>query len=180
MKYHEYLDMSDYDFLLCCINDRYLDESELGDFAVFLEFLNIDNTDIIDELTSNLEQYLIDKHNQLIDICSMMASPEFKRMNPKQFVNDEILKSYLKKDSLVSNVLPVETQSKSLTPNEIEKIFSQGLDSNKNEDFKTQYHENLKRLKKEYGEREINSELVDEIRSKSNALQNKIFTLFQD
>jgi len=61
MKYHEYLDMSDYDFLLCCINDRYLDESELGNFAVFLEFLDIDNTDIIDELTSNLEQYLIEE-----------------------------------------------------------------------------------------------------------------------
>ena len=127
--------------------------------------------------------YLRDKHNYMVDICSMIVSPEFKQMDPTEFAGDEILRSYLKKEPMVSHVLPVQSQKKNVSPKEIGKMFSQDISSvnkDKREDFDTQYRKNLERLKEEFGEREINAELVGKLRNRTKELQSKISALFQD
>ena len=113
----------------------------------------------------------------------MVASPEFKQMDPTQFAGDEILKSYLKKEPLVSNVLPVQSPKKNVSPKELEKMFTREPDINRiinRDDFNSQYQKNLEKLKNEYSERIIDSELVVELRNRTKELQNKILALFQD
>ena len=130
---------------------------------------------------SNFNYYLRDKHDHMISICSMVASPEFKQMDPTQFAGDEILKSYLKKEPMVSNVLPVQNNRKSVSPKELGKLFSHdSVSPVEHHDFNTQYQKNLERLKNEYGERTIDSELVVELRNRTKELQSKISALFQD
>ena len=130
---------------------------------------------------SNINMYLRDKHDQLIGNCSMIASPEFKQLDPTIFAVDEILKSYLKKEPIISHILPVQNHTnKSVSPKEIEKMFAQRFDSNEKSDFDTQYQKNLEKLKDEFGEKEINSQLIDKLRNRTKDLQNRITTLFQD
>lgn len=131
-------------------------------------------------LRSDLYQYLRDKHTHLVDICSMFASPEFKRMDPTQYADDEILRFHLKKDSVISHILPVEKSTKSVLPKDLEKMFNQGSVTNGNENFHVQYQKNLDRLMKEYGEREITPDLIDKLRTDTKNLQHKISALFQD
>ena len=58
MNYFEDSGLSYYDFLLGCINDRNLDESEINDFAEFLELWDIDNDALLDKLKCDLEYFL--------------------------------------------------------------------------------------------------------------------------
>jgi len=126
---------------------------------------------------SNIDMYLREKHEVLINTCSMIASPEFKRMDPTIFVGDEILRSYLKKEPIVSTVLPVQNHKKSISP---EDIIFQESQAKKRGDFNTQYQKNLERLRKEFGEREINPQLIEKLRNRTKKLQSKISLLFQD
>nr|QEE17741.1 hypothetical protein DSAG12_03579 [Candidatus Prometheoarchaeum syntrophicum] len=129
---------------------------------------------------SQIGQYLLDKHAQIIDICSMFASPEFKTMDLFQYAEDEIIRSYLKKEPIVSHILPVEKKPQSVSPKEFEKMFAHDSNSPEKKNFNDQYQKKLTALKKEYGERDINPELIQSLRIRTKDSQNKIFKLFQD
>lgn len=51
------------DFLIKCISNRYLNEEEIKDLAEFLEFYNIDDENILDELRDNVESFITDELN---------------------------------------------------------------------------------------------------------------------
>ncbi len=51
------------DFLIKCISNRYLNEEEIKDLAEFLEFHNIDDENILDELRDNVESFITDELN---------------------------------------------------------------------------------------------------------------------
>ena len=67
MNYFEDSSLSDYNFLLDCTNDRNLDESEINDFAEFLESWDIDNDALLDKLKSELEYFLSDELSSRVD-----------------------------------------------------------------------------------------------------------------
>ncbi|MHA1776011.1 MAG: hypothetical protein ACTSWC_04510, partial [Promethearchaeota archaeon] len=130
---------------------------------------------------SELNHYLLDKHDQLIDACSMFASPEFKRMDPSRFANDETLKSYLKKEPMVSHFLPVEkNKNKSVSPIEISNMFSHQDDTLEKNSFENEYQKNLTRLRKEFGQEPITPELIQKLRKHNEKLERKITELFQN
>nr|QEE16324.1 hypothetical protein DSAG12_02154 [Candidatus Prometheoarchaeum syntrophicum] len=129
---------------------------------------------------SQIGQYLLDKHAQIIDICSMFASPEFKTMDLFQYAEDEIIRSHLKKEPMVSHILPVEKKPQSVSPKEFEKMFAHESKSPEIRNFHREYQKKLTALKKEYGERDFNPELITSLRARTRDSQNKIFKLFQD
>ena len=99
-------------------------------------------------------------------------------MDPTEIEGDEMLRSYLKKEPMVSHVLPVQKHiEKSVPPSD---LFIPASDLDEKEDFNTQYQKNLQELKKEFGEREIDSELMGKLRNRTKELQDKISILFQD
>ena len=76
MNYNETSELNDYGFILKCINNRYLSESEIKDFAEFLELLNIDNEDIFERLIDDLENYLsgeLDSRKDDIDLSIFIS-----------------------------------------------------------------------------------------------------------
>jgi len=52
-----------YDFLIKCISNRYLNKEEIKDLVEFLEFYNIDDENILDELRDNVESFTKDELN---------------------------------------------------------------------------------------------------------------------
>jgi DNA polymerase III delta prime subunit len=78
MLYSEDLNLSDYSFLLSCINDRNLDEYEIEDLAEFLETLEIDDESIFDKLKSDLEVFLseeMDSTKSDVDMSKFITFP---------------------------------------------------------------------------------------------------------
>jgi len=55
------------DFLINCISNRYLNETEIKDLAEFLEIYNIDDENILDELRDNVESFLTDELDSAIN-----------------------------------------------------------------------------------------------------------------
>ena len=51
------------DFLIKCISNRYLNQEEIVDLAGLLEFYNIDDENILDELRDNVESFITDELN---------------------------------------------------------------------------------------------------------------------
>ncbi len=120
---------------------------------------------------SNFIPFLIEKHDQLIDICSILATSEFKQMEPTLIANDEILRSYLEEDLIVSDIQPIKIHKKIKLNKDLEI---------KKDDFNSLLKNNLDKLKEEFGEEEINLELIEKMRKRTNEIKNKIFALFQN
>jgi hypothetical protein len=97
-----------------------------------------------------------------------------------QYADDEVIRSYIKKEPIVSHILPVEKITKSVPPKEFEKMFEHGSETTENRNFNAQYQKKINKLKKEYGEREINPDLIKSLRNRTKDAQNKISELFQD
>ncbi len=129
---------------------------------------------------SNINLYLIEKHHQLISICSKFASPEFKQMEPTMIADDVVLRAYLKEDPMVSNILPIKIHKKIQSIKDLEMIIPQETKLFKKDDFNTLFQKNLEKLKEEFGEKVIDLELVEKLRNRTKELQNKIISLFQD
>ena len=129
---------------------------------------------------SNINLYLIEKHHQLISICSKFASPEFKQMEPTRIADDDVLRAYLKEDPMVSNILPIKIHKKIKSFKDLEMIIPQETKLSKKDDFNTLFQKNLEKLKEEFGEKVIDLELVEKLRNRTIELQNKIIALFQD
>lgn len=80
MRYREDLNLNDYGFLLGCINNRELDETEIMNLADFVEFMGVDDENIFDKLKSDFEAFLIaelDSKKDDIDISKFVSFNEY-------------------------------------------------------------------------------------------------------
>ena len=60
-KFHDSISIGKYDFLFVAIKDRYLDEIEVSDLGIYINKFGVENKDVMYELKSSLEHYIIDE-----------------------------------------------------------------------------------------------------------------------